>query len=371
MIAVKDKIYYIIFIIVVIYYSIFNTYDKPAVEELEIPSYVSVDIQKKGDESSYPIGVNTYVFQEDGDILVKYREGVGKTPVDARQKRQLREDKQYIIGQEKMYVISEETARLGIKSYIDLLFTNNLTNDKALVAISKEKASDILKYASKEYSDRPDYLEGIVKTIDNLNFYSEENTVFDVYSRLTAKARNLVLPYIEITGEGLKVTGTAVFKDDKMLKKIEGEDVRVLNMLREKSGRGTITLSQGENKYIDIYGKPKRKVKCWKENDKLKFLINIDFKGEVITNTLSKKLNDEYSTKKQIEHMAEKRIENLANDFISKMKLEYKLDCINLGRVAAAKYGKNSVEDWNEAILNSEIYIKAKVNITKQGRGGY
>ena len=35
--------------------------------------------------------------------------------------------------------------------------------------------------------------------------------------RIGAEGRSLVLPYIEITEEGIEITGMAIFKEDKMV----------------------------------------------------------------------------------------------------------------------------------------------------------
>jgi hypothetical protein len=53
------------------------------------------------------------------------------------------------------------------------------------------------------------------------------------------------------------------------------------------------------------------------------------------------------------------------------MQKKYKVDCLELGQFAAAKYGRHTGTDWNKAVSNSKIIVKAKVSIEKVTRGTY
>ena len=51
------------------------------------------------------------------------------------------------------------------------------------------------------------------------------------------------------------------------------------------------------------------------------------------------------------------------------MKTTYELDLLNLGNVAAAKFGRNKVANWDEEILKSDINVSVNFKITKLGIG--
>ena len=65
------------------------------------------------------------------------------------------------------------------------------------------------------------------------------------------------------------------------------------------------------------------------------------------------------------------KIEFMCNDFINRMKNQYKSDLLELGVVAAAKYGRNTNTDWDKVIRESEIKVNVNVNVDKFGRGDY
>ena len=75
--------------------------------------------------------------------------------------------------------------------------------------------------------------------------------------------------------------------------------------------------------------------------------------------------------KKEFEKDMEKSIEKQCDDFIKIMKNDYKIDCLSLGREAAAKYGRQKGIDWNEVVSSADIKVNVKVKADLQGRGDY
>ena len=47
------------------------------------------------------------------------------------------------------------------------------------------------------------------------------------------------------------------------------------------------------------------------------------------------------------------------------------MDCIGLGREAAAKFGRRKNIDWDEVVSNAKIDVNVKVAVDTQGRGDY
>ena len=61
----------------------------------------------------------------------------------------------------------------------------------------------------------------------------------------------------------------------------------------------------------------------------------------------------------------------MCNDFLDNMKNVYKVDCLNLGMYAVAKYGREKGVDWNKEVSNADIKVSVKVKIDKIGIGQY
>lgn len=67
----------------------------------------------------------------------------------------------------------------------------------------------------------------------------------------------------------------------------------------------------------------------------------------------------------------EQKIYEESYKFINKMQNEYKVDALNLGSVAAAKYGRNTGVDWNQIVSDSEIELDINMRLICGGRGTF
>ena len=128
-------------------------------------------------------------------------------------------------------------------------------------------------------------------------------------------------------------------------------------------------MQEGPDKYINYDATVKRKVKCNKIKGKYEFIIDLEFQGDIIENTLYKSMKKE--SEKEFEELISKKIETKCYDFLCKMKNSYKIDCLNLGMYAAAQYGRESGVDWNKEVSNSDIKVNVVVKIDKIGIGQY
>jgi Ger(x)C family germination protein len=347
-----------------------DTQRNPA-EDLSIPAGVGFDIEKKGkDELLYKISVSAYVFQEK-KTMSKVTTGKEISLGQTRQNRQLKLSKKFLIGLEKVDIISENQATNGIRNLLDILFINPSVNDNAMVSVCAGNAKDILEYPMEGYPSSADYIEGMIKNSKNASFFTDNYKIIDVFVRLDSEGRNFTLPYLILAKQGPKIDGIALFKEDKMIGKMGMQEAKILNMLSENSGKGIVAIQNSSKEFIELYGKAKRKVKCVKENDKYRFDISLKLNGELITNELNKKVAEDEKEKEKIEKEMAQKVEEECNKVIKIMKDDFKTDFLELGRVAAAKYGKDTGTDWNDVVANSDIQVKVDVKIGKQGRGDY
>lgn len=298
--------------------------------------------------------------------------GIDYSTGQTRQKRQLELSKSYITGIEKTNVISEKFSRTGIRPILDTVFNNITDNDTAVVTICDGETKDILELNIPGYPTAGDYIDQMVENSKTYNFFENSYKIIDVLVKCDSEGRNVKLPYIRKTEEGLSIDGLALFKKDKMVEKINMHDTRILNMLSDNAGKGIVTLQKNSDSYTDYYAKVKRKVKCTKKYGKYIFDIKLNFSGDLSTNNeYNSKAQDKFDEKKKLEKEFETKIQKECKEFISKMQKVYKIDCLELGRIAASKYGRDTGTDWDEAVSNSEINVNVSVKIQRQGRGEY
>jgi len=341
------------------------------VEDKNVINAIGQDIELEGNILKYIAPYSVYLFEPENKIESVSRIGTGSNSVETRQSRQLTDDKQGVLGLEKIYIISEATARYGIREHVNSQFRSSNSNDNAYTMICKGKASDMLSMKIKGYPSSADYIEGLIKNSIYYNFFSNEYKKRDLYIGIDSEGHNIVLPYIENTVKGISITGMALFNKDKMVAKINVDELKIMNMMRGNDVKGILSIQKAPRKFISYYATSKRRISCTKEGKKYKFTINIDLKGDILVDTLYKGLQKD--PKKVIEFNKEmsEKVKKECNDFILKMKNEYKVDCLQLGQIAVAKYGRYTGVDWNSIVCNSEIEVNVKVKVQKTGRGDY
>lgn len=341
------------------------------IENLIIEPGIGYDIKVGGkNEIEYVTAVSAYVLSENEVTSEVYVTAAPNIP-ESREVRQRRLNKRFIIGFEKVYIVSEDYARYGIRNMLDILIKNPFVNDNGYVVVCSGKAEDVIRQKIQGYPSSSDYIEGLINSGIANNFFSRKYALIDLVKSVDGEGMNSVLPYIELKEGQIEVTGVAVFKSDKMVAKLNMEDTKMLNILREKSSSGIFEIQSDPKKYIGFESNKKRKVSCSMEDDKDKFTINLDFTGDIISNLLYQDIMYDVNVNNKFEEDMASKIQKKCSDFISKMQEEYKIDMLNLGEAAASTYGRHTGTDWNEAVSNSDIEVNVKVKVDKNGRGDY
>jgi len=367
----KSLTYVIAVILIVVLVPYYGKVESDPVEELALPAGVGYDIEQKiPGEAIYNVTLDIYSFGDSKSFSVPYK-GSATTLGETRQERNTTLERKLVFGLERVDVISEGMAEFGINNIIDILTTNPMINDRCWVIVCAGKAEDMVKLKIEGYQSVMDYLEKLINNSVHSNFFGNDYKIIDLYVRNKSEGKNVVLPYIEVKEKKPKISGLAIFKHGKMLTKTDMEDTKRLNMLRENESQGILTLQKSPTEYIDIRAKVKRKVKCTRENGEYKFTINLKVEGEVASNEMYKNLSKDVEQKKKLEKDMAKHIEEISKEFIDKMKNQYKVDCLELGLVGCATYGRKTGVDWDDIVSDSKIDVKVDVKVNRYGRGDY
>lgn len=369
----KNKILiWLLVIIVVLAFTLGKSPEISEIEDKEISAGIGTDLIKEGkDNYRYAISDNVYFFIEDKEVTSDVFTGTANTIGGARDNRATKLPKEFFLGQSKVFIMSEFLASKSIRPTIEILFNNPNINDNAYCVISKGSTKSKIDYKIQGFSSASEYIEGMIKHMENYSFFRNQYKVRDVFLTLDSEGRCCILPCIDLDNEGLKIVGVAIFDKDKLAQIMDMNDTIILNILRNKSGKGILSIRKNDKEYIDYYAKSKKKVKCIKKDGKYSFNIDISFNGDIINNTLYKDIDKDKEVVKRFEDDMKMEIENLCNSFFYKMKKTSGVDCLELGRLAAAKYGRNTGVNWNEVVCNSEIKVNIKVKVDKVGRGQY
>lgn len=339
-------------------------------EDISITPSFGIDLfEIDENEPVYNVSMAIYNYGTSPDIETIVINGKGETLGQTYVSNQLKFDKKLLLGLEKTFIIGNEVGKLGIMPIMDLLFENTNINDNAFVVVSGVNVQDLMKLKVYNFSNSSDYLEGVIRHSVEQNFFPQKYQLRYVYRYIINEGNNLALPYVEIKDNFLAITGMALFKKDKMIKKIGIEESKAMNIIRENNVRGNISINKSLKEYVDVYINSKRKVKVNREKGKYSFDIDLNIDGYIITNMMYENIMKNPEEIKRIEKDVKEEIEAMTVDFIDKMKNDYRIDCLNLGEVAAAKYGRDKGTDWNEVVADSDIKTNVKVKISLRTRG--
>jgi len=232
-------------------------------------------------------------------------------------------------------------------------------------------AEDILKFQVPGYYSSSDYINGMVERAVEYNFYSPNFKFIDAYVRIASEGRDFVTPHIEIKDNKIQMDGTAVFNKDKMVAKLNNKDSKYMNIMRSDEGFGILTLQYESSSYINLNAASKRKVQCIKTEKGYDFNITLLIDGQIASNTTNENLSINPENIVKLEKEFQAQVKKQCEEFISKMQNELKTDCLELGNVAASKYGRRKGIVWNKEVVDANIKVEVKVKISENGRGDF
>lgn len=340
------------------------------VEQCNILSGIGIDLVRKGEkELEYNTAISSYIFNKQNEVSVQIIKGNAKSFALLRENLETDNNYKYVYGHEKVILIGEEYAKNGIRDSIDKYFNHQDINDLCRVAVCKGLASDIMSRYGNEFTPASEFMDKLMKFNLEDNFFSDDSKLIDVFVRIDGEGRNVVLPYIDIEDGRITITGIAIFNKDRMVKQLDLKDARIINCLRNNESKGQFILEEGEKSYTAITGSVKRKVGCEKDDEKFKFIVNLDFHGDIVTNLIYTDMLTNENTIKEFEEEISKKTEEKLQSYIDKNKSNS--DYLELGVIAAAKFGRRKVDDWGKVIENSDVRVNVKIHVDKIGQGLY
>lgn len=350
---------------------LFQSYQFSQIEDIDFVAGLGCDIDKSMDRKMYSVPVLVYDFSNITEPSSTLIETKGSTPVEARVNRQLHTGRRFSLGTEKVYVLSKKFAEDGISFLLDGLMKINQVSNSAVVVTTSNDPRDILTLKIPGYQTAPDYMLGLIKSLQSYSYFLNKQTLSTAYIQNSTEGCKFLAPNLDIINDKIYFTSLSVFDKGKMVSSIPIPLMKYLNILRNPSGSGIATFSLDDNNLLTFNVTSKRKVKCTKNEDStFNFDIDLDVKGSLSNNNASIiKIGDFPYKKKQLEERIASYMQSTLVDFINTMKTDYKMDLLNLGYIAASKYGRHKIINWDEEILKSTININVNFKISRLGLG--
>ncbi|MFD0769412.1 Ger(x)C family spore germination protein [Bacillus sp. CGMCC 1.60114] len=303
-----------------------------------------------------------------GGSQVLVRSAIGENIADAASKLQTTLPRKIFWGHCKMYIIGDKLAKEGgIHEQIDFLLRHPEPRERAYLFVSDGEAADILEFKP---SIEPYIGEGLRKLSEM--HIGMSTTLKDFEQMVTGDAGVALLPMIKVLKEktGAPISGTAIFKKDKMIGQIDTKVTRGLLWLRNEVQVTAVTVNpkKGESISLDPI-RQTTKLLPTIENGKWKILAKITSEGTIVQNGSHLDVMSPNITKK-LEKDLETDIKQRMNLSLKQVKKGMNVDAFGFADAFHRKYPKEweKVKDhWDKVLPQVDVKIAIKTRVRRPG----
>lgn len=230
----------------------------------------------------------------------------------------------------------------------DIFFRDHEMRRNIRIFVSKDRAEKILQQRSKPENLPAKYIDLLADHADVNAFMLEAVRIGDLQEMMIAK-RSFVLPVLQLTKQGVKMEGAAVFKghNNKLIGLLTGKDTQGLNYIIGKKASGFVTIRKKEKEITYEVQKIRRKIHAsFTEPRRPKFTIDIYPEG-VLAEVYSGGSGKVWS-EKQMNTYISKEMESVVMRTVKKMQKDFKTDVLELGDY----YKRHNYKEWKKIEKN-------------------
>ncbi len=294
---------------------------------------------------------------------------------------------QLYTGHLNLLVIGEEVAKKGLYDILDYFIADiEVRKIFPTIVIENGKAIDALKIILPLNTITAENIRKSLEADAELTSYLSNIKFDEILNCLYMEGRHMTISSVKIVGspeEGkniesisstipkasLKVTGSAIFKEDKLVGYLHDLDSLGYNTLRGLSKTTAIQYPcDNEDNYgVVVIDNFKAKVKATIRNNKPIFEIVVNGKASTTEFNCKIDLKDPEKAIKNVEKMLNNEIKKILSNTLTKLQKELKSDVIGFGEKLYKehyKYWQKVKDDWDEKVFPTVEYkIESKVLI--------
>lgn len=354
-------------------------WDYRDVNRIDFPLAAAYDLHEVGlralrDEANQEQLIDLAVIlpnlAQNATLKFRIEKTTGVTVGNARGQKPYTSTGTYSPGATGIIIVGEDLAGTGLNNIFQALFRGALSPSIQNFAISEGRGDGILEAPVEDYLSMADYLKGILQKSERRGFIPA--TTLHNFEVWQGPGKNPIMPLIKQKNKKAEVTGTAIFKKDRMIGKANLTETRSLMLLRGIKATGNVAFTIKRNGIILDRGSVdvsnKRKVKVERNGDDINFLIIVMLEGNLIEHQFGKLFTENENLQQMIESQIASDVKKDCYKFISKMQQEYRIDCIDISKYAVARWGKE-LEDKvdQEFIENVNIEVEVKMKLKNTG----
>lgn len=344
------------------------------IDKLAIVAGAAID--KEDDKYLVTVEIVNLTGGKEAKIEPKTIMGKGDTIFDAARNVIEISGKKLYWSHVKVVIVSQEIAREGIIQVIDWFNRDTETRISTNLLISKEKtAKELLEQQSVTSEVRSIEMNDMLIAQKSLS-KAPTIAVYKFVNALAAQGKSAVLPAIGITvNEGRRTSelcGTAVFKGDKLIGFLDGEDTKYFLFIINKAKGGLLiqkerTESSYTNVALEIFSElTSTKIKPVYSNGKLTMKLDVHVNAAIgeIEGAVNY-INE--AGRAKLKKDAEESLRDNIKRVIKKVQNDYGSDIFGFGSIVKGdkpNVWKDIEGDWEKIYKDLEVNVNVDIDIT-------
>jgi spore germination protein KC len=348
-------------------------WDYRELDEMAIVAGVAID--KEGDKYLLTVEISNVPSGKEAKPESKIVSEKGDTIFDAIRNIIKTSGKELYWGHSDIIILSQEIAREGIIQAIDLFSRDPEARMSTNLLISKEKtAAEILEQQSTTSAIHAKDISRMLASQYRLS----KAPVIEVHqfvNTLTGGGKSAVLPAIGISvnqgKSNWELSGTAVFKKDKLIGFLDGEDTKYFLFVINKVKAGSLIQKESTegpkvNVTLEILPETtKTKIKPVYSDGKLSMELDVSITVAIAEIGGSENYISEPGLSK-LKKDAEKSLENNIKRVVKKVQNDYDSDIFGFGSIIKddmPDVWREIENDWEEIYKDLDISVNSDIEI--------
>lgn len=348
-------------------------WDYREIEDLSIAAGAAID--KEGDEYVVTVEIVDIQSGKESTMEPQIIEVKGESIFDAVRNAVQISGRKLYWSHAKIIIVSQDVAKEGIGKVLDFFVRDTELRNNLHIMVSKGKmAKELLETESITENIRS--FEMYRTAMNHINVLkSPEVALYQLINDLSAEGKSAVLPVIgsikNNKKERYQLSGTAVFKRDKLIGMLDGKETKILHYMTKMDKGGLLLgdeISEDNDSGITLEvfnNQSATEIKPEYINGEVVMNVTVRIESAIAENEKLEDLSsDEAIT--QLKHQVEAAMEKQILELVHKVQSQYGSDIFGFGSTVKAempKVWKEIGSSWDEIFRGLKVNVHMDVHI--------
>lgn len=310
-------------------------------------------------------------FARNGETTDELLKTICSSPKEAKSSLSFRTSRTIVSGQIRTILFGEALARRGLWAHMDTFLRDPSISIRTAIVVVDGKAGEVIGHEYPRHTKTANYLNKLLQK--EFNKQSTPRTALYQFTRdYYDDGMDPIAIMVKEQGKDIAISGIALFRGDRMIDKLPGEDIFLFSFLYQNLQQGEFSLSSDDPdlKTISFRAvKSKRRIEVTKRSSgEYEADIYLKVEGGVEEYIGGAKLSTPERAK--VEQLVSQHIATEAQRIIKTMQ-QNKTDNIGLGKYVRNKMGHAEWEQtsWHE--MFGQIPVRVHCSFYMKNFGTY